>query len=654
MSDMRTNSRFGKGAVGITLLVTLSLFTMARTAFAGVLGDTFIQDELPRPMASLKTAVVPMPPNLADFIKDRDAAIALGKALFWDMQAGSDGIQACASCHFHAGADDRSQNQVNPGGDGAFSLKRPNGKLTSANYPVHKLADPDNRFSEVLSDSNDIVGSQGVFDSIFIDITPGVAQDRVAYKSDPTFNVNGITTRRVTGRNTPTNINAIFNYRAFWDGRAQNEFNGVNPFGSRDANAYVLMAVKPSVVQKTKVLIPNAALASQAVGPALSPFEMSGDGRIFQKMARKLGKKMQQLDVLAKQQVSLDDSVLGKLSKYPKTGITSSYRKMIQDAFQPQWWNANVVITIDANGEPVITNSASSALSTDQYTLMEYNFALFWGLAIQMYESTLISDNSRFDQYMDGIVDALTIEEQLGMMIFKDTNRGNCVACHSGAEFTNAAVDNITGRGRLETMQMANNNWAVYDSGFYNIGVRPTEEDRGLGGNDPWGKPLSDTRMSQLGLFIDPAFGVPISPTSQAVAEGTFKVPSLRNIELTAPYFHNGGQATLRQVVEFYNRGGDFHEHNIDNLDPDIKPLALAEWEKVALVAFLKTLTDERVRLNAAPFDHPQLFIPNGHPGDELSTVDNGNGNGIAMDQLREIPMSGRTGYATPPPNFLD
>ncbi|MFL5247337.1 MAG: cytochrome c peroxidase, partial [Myxococcales bacterium] len=54
---------------------------------------------------SLKTLQVPEPPNLAAFVKNRAAAIALGKALFWDQQVGSDGVQACATCHFHAGAD---------------------------------------------------------------------------------------------------------------------------------------------------------------------------------------------------------------------------------------------------------------------------------------------------------------------------------------------------------------------------------------------------------------------------------------------------------------------------------------------------------------------------------------------------------------------
>ena len=67
------------------------------------------------PPPSLKTVPVPEPPNLYDFVADKAAAIRLGKALFWDMQVGSDGVVACATCHFHAGADSRSVNQLHPG-----------------------------------------------------------------------------------------------------------------------------------------------------------------------------------------------------------------------------------------------------------------------------------------------------------------------------------------------------------------------------------------------------------------------------------------------------------------------------------------------------------------------------------------------------------
>src|SRR3954469_7030232 len=64
---------------------------------------------------SLKGVPVPEPPDLGDFVMDRQAAIVLGKAFFWDMNAGSDGTQACASCHFNAGADPRTKNELNPG-----------------------------------------------------------------------------------------------------------------------------------------------------------------------------------------------------------------------------------------------------------------------------------------------------------------------------------------------------------------------------------------------------------------------------------------------------------------------------------------------------------------------------------------------------------
>jgi cytochrome c peroxidase len=67
------------------------------------------------PLGPLSTVAVPLPANLADFVKDKGAAIALGKALFWDTQVGSGGIQSCATCHFHAGADSRTTNQLSPG-----------------------------------------------------------------------------------------------------------------------------------------------------------------------------------------------------------------------------------------------------------------------------------------------------------------------------------------------------------------------------------------------------------------------------------------------------------------------------------------------------------------------------------------------------------
>ena len=88
----------------------------------------------------------PEPTNLFQFVKNRSAAIKLGKALFWDMQAGSDGVQACASCHFSAGADNRLKNTVNPGtrgGDTTFQVRGPNDTLQPGDFPVPRASDPD-------------------------------------------------------------------------------------------------------------------------------------------------------------------------------------------------------------------------------------------------------------------------------------------------------------------------------------------------------------------------------------------------------------------------------------------------------------------------------------------------------------------------------
>ncbi len=105
-----------------------------------------------QPLASLKTVSIPEPDNLLDFVQDKTAAIALGKSLFWDMQLGTDGIQSCASCHFHAGADNRAKNQINPAQGNVFNIEgKPNYQLTAADYPFHKLSDTNNLSSTCFS-----------------------------------------------------------------------------------------------------------------------------------------------------------------------------------------------------------------------------------------------------------------------------------------------------------------------------------------------------------------------------------------------------------------------------------------------------------------------------------------------------------------------
>src|SRR3954464_16089518 len=120
---------------------------------------------------SLKSLSVPKPGNLSHFVADEKAAIVLGKALFWDMQASSDNQMACASCHFHAGADNRLKNTLNPGqagGSNAFNSMPsstkggPNYPLTAADFPFHRLSNTGDRDSNVTYDSDDVVGSAGV------------------------------------------------------------------------------------------------------------------------------------------------------------------------------------------------------------------------------------------------------------------------------------------------------------------------------------------------------------------------------------------------------------------------------------------------------------------------------------------------------------
>src|SRR5206468_187012 len=133
-----------------------------------------------------------------------------------------------------------------------------------------------------------------------------------------------------------------------------------------------------------------------------------------------------------------------------------------------------------------------------------------------------------------------------------------------------------------------------------------------------------------------------------------FKVPSLRNAALTGPYFHNGGQATLGQVVAFYNRGGDRTDVPggdtsgvPSNVHPDIKVLALTRAEQLALVAFLESLTDPRVQCEQAPFDHPELLVPNGQLGDQFTVVPDPTTlltTKKAVDSLMTIPPVGRDG----------
>lgn len=605
-------------------------------------------------LQSLRGKPIPSPSQLDQFIADHQATIQLGKALFWDVQAGSDGRTACATCHYHAGADSRGVNTLAPpllaqGGSIPPLRAGANATLSHEDFPFHRLADPNNRRSQLVRSTTDIVGSQGVVAETFVKTSPRRSEEIRQERPDPVFQFQGLNVRRVTPRNAPSVINAVFNLRNFWDGRAQDIFNGVNTFGSRDESAAVLRALNPAVMTPARLRLPWSSLASQAVGPPLSDIEMSADGRRF----ADIGKKLLTLKPLARQRVHSEDSVLGSLVRPGQLGLTSAtYRDMIMRAFRPEWWQGTQRVRLE--GRTHLLVASDSPVLEQDYNQMAWNFALFFGLAVQMYESTLISDQSPFDRYMEGQYSALTAKQQMGLSVF--LGKGKCVSCHSGAEMSAAAVSQVR-NDRIERMEFASTadpgniegdflnttgRRVIYDNGFYNIGVRPTRQDLGIGADDPFGLPLAESRLfvaRQSGrLGIPTPAGLKADGRFAPVGDGAFKTPILRNVELTAPYFHDGGQLTLMQVVEFYNRGGDFRDENIRDIPPDITHLYLTEQEKEALVAFMISLTDERVRRRSAPFDHPQLPLPLGH----LSG---------GATRFIDIPATGRLG-GQPLPNF--
>jgi cytochrome c peroxidase len=169
--------------------------------------------------------------------------------------------------------------------------------------------------------------------------------------------------------------------------------------------------------------------------------------------------------------------------------------------------------------------------------------------AIASFERTVTSRTSPFDRWVAGDTKAMTRQQLRGMVVFMDKDKGNCIACHTAPNFT--------------------------DNGFHNLGLAS------FGAAKP-----------DLGRYTEKAV---------AINKGAFKTPSLRDVERTAPYFHDGSAATLMDVVAHYVKGGEVKT----NLSPNIKPLALTSSEKEDLVAFLKALSSPptHVELPSLPLD---------------------------------------------------
>lgn len=681
-----------KGEKAVALRTVRMLLCSAVVAAVLAVG-TAVYGQDPSLPPSLRTVPVPEPSQLHEIVADKQLAIMLGKAFFWDMQVGSDGVQACASCHFHAGADSRAKNQLSPGllrvhpnltpnPDTTFALGV-NVTLARYDFPLTRLNNPQDRTSGIARAINDVVSSQGVFFAIYKDVS-GTPMDDQQFAPDPEgFQVHGVNVRRVEPRHTPSMINAVFNHRNFWDGRAQPDFNGVNHLGAKDTEAHVYRAEQTDTLARVRLLLDNASLASQAVAPIVNHFEMSAQGRttaevgqkltqpeqdstgllsqvltpithileplpllghtvaeISQKLAQPLrqhSKTLQTLRPLAQQQVHTHDSVLGPYSRTPMPGLTfATYTQLIQAAFRHEWWSSNRLVAVAPDGTTRVVAHAGDDPAMEYYTLLEYNFPLFFGLAVQLYEATLVADDTPFDRWRRGegnISDAA----QKGADLFRSQSRGRCINCHGGPELTEAAVTTVFDQTKGLTRIREGN---LLDRGFNNIGLRPSTDDPGVGGRDLLGNTLSIAHETTLPSGL--TFGV----------DGAFKTPGLRNVELTAPYFHHGGYLTLREVIDFYSRGGDFFP--ITSFSGTIiSPLSVPQFtqeEQDQLLAFLLTLTDERVRYQRAPFDHPQIFIPNGHPVNHTLVINDGTGK--ALDTLLEIPAVGAAGGA-PLPLFL-
>jgi len=652
---------------------------------------------------------VPLPANLASLVKDRQAALRLGKALFWEMQVGSDGIQACASCHFQAGADIRTKNQVATQGgrvleqrqgdikgyffappdpdttfEAAFLLQwAPNYQLSGADFPtVLKQNTYLRNGNSILSDQavgnrNDVVGSMGVMPATFAGVNPGSPVDNYLAGTLGTL-------RPTTGRNAPGSVNAVFNLLQFWDGRADTLFNGVNPIGRHDISGPKYFVNVNGTLEQRTLDMSLASLASQGTGPPLSAVEMSFADRTWPDIGQKLLRAGTNgpIKPLAYQNVHPADSVLGPIANPSGPGLTiNNYADMVKAAFNDELWNLDSegvsfpmgkkISDMDfvqgpAMFAPVGQTSLEQNAATGVYTQMESNFSLFWGIAVMLYQAELVSPQSKFDKWMEGTA-TLTPAELDGLNVF--VNQGKCIACHSGPEFTNATVRNTqNGQEQIEPVIRRDGTPAFYDNGFYNVGMEPTVDDLQRGAQDPNGFPWGNARQflfqkngiqnipfSILGLPIqgltirnqsagyqelwkvDPAelvrdIFVCVDTNLNGVCDleddikikaidqdGSCKTPTLRNISLSGPYFHNGGAATLQQAVTNYDLGGKFSRTPMNKVDmlPDMSTLRLDQVQtpngtpaEEALVAFMLTLTDDRVRKEQAPFDHPQFYVP--------------------------------------------
>lgn len=189
--------------------------------------------------------------------------------------------------------------------------------------------------------------------------------------------------------------------------------------------------------------------------------------------------------------------------------------------------------------------------------------------AISAYERSqeVVPFSSKYDLYLAGKL-TLTEQEMRGLEVFESEKKGNCAACHPSAVGDDGAAPLFT------------------DFSYDNLGV-PKNSD------NPF-YTMSEKYNPDGNKFIDRGLGPAVKSSKE---DGKFKVPSLRNIALTAPYMHNGLFTSLEEVVDFYNSrdvkkiwGAPEVQENVNS--EELGDLGLSDSELADLVAFLRTLSD--------------------------------------------------------------
>ncbi len=188
------------------------------------------------------------------------------------------------------------------------------------------------------------------------------------------------------------------------------------------------------------------------------------------------------------------------------------------------------------------------------------------GQAIAAYERTLVSGDSPFDRFNAGDQSAMSDAAKRGLTVFR--GRGRCSRCHSFSEALPFFTD----------FQYHNTGVAMNDPrydklsriAFDAVDTEQAKEVIDRLAQQPGGEELGRVRFSYVVFDI-----------------GAFRTPTLRNIALTAPYFHDGSARTLADVVKFYNEGGKMNVAR----EWDLAPLALTDQEQRDLVAYLESLT---------------------------------------------------------------